>query len=197
MPIDDSNILRVDLYEIFKEAEHLTSIKSRMIEDDALAQKIIISPDEYILLVSFMNDATSIIADAGSYVYTSEMSGLDSLTDRYTEENPNPNDEFELQDLNWLQKKSGELLKDDQQPILIFSMPELEGSLVYKWTVVQTFIKGAILEYILHKWYRHNGLNEDAAMAYQMFEMWVDKIRFNSVSNIKNIGKSRKFRPYG
>lgn len=196
MAVDESNVLRVDLEDIINEARHRTELKSRSIQDDAMAQKIAMSDDDYTILTSWILECAGIIGNEANYIWHPSQTGLDSISNPYTEQDPNPNDAFDVTDLNTLQKQSSELMPKNIPDFLVFNMPQLEGALIYKYTIIQTMIRSAMIEYLLAKWYNDCGLMQDSQIAGMAFNNWKSQVRFNAVTSQKNLKTPRMYRAY-
>lgn len=196
MAINTFNSLRVDLKDIYKECGQRTSFHSRVYQEDELNQKVVISDDDYEILYRFTEEAANLIANHANYITCSSQTGLEALTADFTEENPNPYDAVPLEDLNERQKQTGELLDKGEMDTLEFNISQIEDMDAKRYSIVKGFIRSAILEYILYKWYSMNRINDEAQKAFTEFEKFKDLVRFNSVTNRKRIKKSRNYRAY-
>lgn len=197
MAVDDSNVLRVDIEDMINEARHRTELKSRVLGDDAMSQKIVISDDDYSIIMSWLFEVAGLLANDANYIWNAEQSGLDAISDPWEEGEENPNNDVELIDLDTRQKRTSEFLSKGEMDTITFSSPQLTGKTILKYSFVKTLIRSAMIEYILFKWWDSCGVNEDSAKSYAQYENWKDQVRFNSVTNIRNINLTRKVRPMG
>ena len=76
---------------------------------------------------------------------------------------------------------------------LQFNVEQMQGLTPLKYSVTQTQIRAALIEYILFKWYEVNKIPDMMAMKWQQFEYWVNKLKTNTLNMQKTI-KTRK--PY-
>lgn len=196
MAINDFNNLRVDLLDIYKECEHRTSLHSRVFEANSMNQEIVICRDDYPVLHSFANTAASIIADNSNYITHTNQTGFEALTSSYTPNEPNLFDDNELIDLDEREKQTGELLVKGEMDTLDFGITNTEGVDIKRYSIVQTYMRNAILEYILFKWYSDNRINDESRKAWDQFTTFKDHLRFNSIANIKRKKLNRKYRLY-
>lgn len=196
MAVNTFNSLRVDLKDIYKECGQRTSFHSRVYQEDELNQKVVISDDDYEILYRFTEEAANLIANHANYITCSSQTGLEALTADFTEENPNPYDVVALEDLNERQKQTGELLDKGEMDTLEFNISQIEDMDAKRYSIVKGFIRSAILEYILYKWYSMNRINDEAQKAFTEFEKFKDLVRFNSVTNRKRVKKTRNYRAY-
>ena len=193
MAVDTSNNVRVDLQDIYNACEEESAYHSRMMNNNEDHQRIIICSDDYRLIHPWAMEAASIIADSCNYITNTSQTGLDAISNPYTEGDPNPNDGEEVIDLMVNQKQTGEYLSKAVMDTLEFNVEQMDGMTPIKYTVTQTYIRAAIIQYVLYKWYEVNRLTDSMAMKYQSFENWITKLGNNSLSNQKAI-KTRK--PY-
>lgn len=196
MAVNDFNNLRVDLSDIYKECERRTSFHSRVFEEGELNQRIVICEDDYEQLYKFSEEAANMIANNANYISCATETGLEALTADFTEEEPNANDESTLEDLNERQKQTGELLVKGEMDTMTFNVDELEGMDIKRFTIIQGFIRSAILEYILYKWYSMCRINDEAQKALAEFDKFNKLVRFNSITNRKRVKKTRLYRAY-
>lgn len=200
MAVNDFNSNRVDLKDIYRECEKRTSFHSRVYQGDELNQSIVISADDYDQLFRFSDEAANLIANHANYITCSTQTGLEALTADFTEQDPNPHDTVALEDLDERQKQTGELLDKGEMDILEFNIPELdnlkEDEKIKRYNIVKGFIRSAILEYILYKWYSMTRVNDEAQKSLQEHEKFKDLVRFNSVTNRKRVKKTRSYRAY-
>lgn len=194
MQLDTSNILRVDLQDIYNSCEHQTAIHSRIFNEDKSNQEIVICKDDYAIIHPWAMEAASLVADACNYITSTNQSGLDAITDRSTEQIPNPYNEKEILDLTQTQKQTGERLNQGLMDILTFNVEQMEGMLPLKYTVTQTYIRSAIVEYVLFKWYELNKITDAMRLKYEQFEFWKNELRTITFNNQKAIKVRKPYR---
>ena len=194
MNLDTSNILRVDLQEIYNSCEHQTALHSRIHNEDKNNQEVIICRDDYAVIHAWAMEAASLIADACNYITNTNQSGLDAITDHFTQADPNPNDEKDLIDLTVNEKQTGERLSSQMMDILTFSVEQMEGMLPLKYTVTQTYIRSAIVEYVLFKWYELNKIQDAMRLKYEQFGFWKNELLTNTFNSQKTIQTRKAYR---
>jgi hypothetical protein len=188
MAVDNSNAIRVDLQEIYNSCEQQTSYHSRVHKDDEDNQKIVICKDDYRMIHSWANEAAVLIADACNYITNTSQTGLDAISNPYTTENPNPNDEVtDIRDLMVDQKQTGEFLSKGVMDTMEFNVTQMQGITPLKYTVTQTQIRAAIIEYVLFKWYELNKITDAMRIKYEQFEFWLNALQNNTFNNQKTI----------
>jgi hypothetical protein len=106
----------------------------------------------------------------------------------------NPNDEKDHLDLTQSQKQSGESLDRGIMDTLEFNVDQMEGMTPLKYTVTQTQIRAALIEYVLFKWYSLNKINDEAGKSYQQFEYWKTQLMTNSLNNQKTYKVRKPYR---
>ena len=194
MALDTSNNVRVDLQDIYNACEEQTAYHSRMINNDEHHQRIIICADDYRLIHPWAMEASSLIADCCNYITNATQTGLDAISNPFGAGQTNPNDEKEPIDLMVNQKQTGEYLSKAVMDTLQFNVEQMTGMTPLKYTVTQTYIRAAIIEYVLFKWYELNRLTDSMSMKYKSFEDWVSKLQNNSLNNIKAIKTKKPYR---
>ncbi len=184
MAVDSSNNVRVDLQDIFNSCEQQTAYLSRSFGNNAESQKVVITADDYGLVWPWANEAAVIIADSCNYITNTSQTGLDAISNHLTD--PNPNDDLNHVDLQQNQKQTGELLSKRVMDTLEFNVDQMEGLDPLKYTLTQTQIRAAIIEYILFKWYEGNPLTLSMApQKWQQFNYWKSELMTNSLNNQK------------
>lgn len=194
MPVDTSNTIRVDLQEIFDSCEKQTRYHSDIFQGGELNQNIVICGDDYELIFPWANDAAVLIADACNYITNTSQTGLEAISNPFTTENPNPADQVEdIRDLMADQKQTGEYLSKAVMDTMQFNVVQMANYDPLKYTVTQSQIRAAMIEYILFKWYELNKINDEMAKKWKQFEFWLNKLKTNTFNNQKTI-KTKK--PY-
>lgn len=193
MQIDISNIIRVDLQDIYNSCEEQTAYHSRVINNNEEYLRIIICQDDYRLIHPWAMEAASLIADSCNYISNAGQTGLDAISNPYASGQTNPNDSKNPSDLMQNEKQTGEYLSKEELDEIEFNVEQMFNISPLKYTVIQTYLRAAIIEYVLYKWYELNRIADSSAIKYQTFEEWVSKLENNSLNNQKAI-KTRK--PY-
>jgi hypothetical protein len=204
MAEDISNNVRVDLQEIFDSCEQQTAYHSRMVNNNEENQRIIISEDDYGLIWPWANDAAVLLADACNYITNTTQSGLDAISSPYIDADPeadppiegtvNTFDAEDHLDLTQAQKQTGELLSKKAMDTLIFNVDQMEGMTPLKYTVTQSQIRAAIIEYVLFKWYELNRITDSMSLKWQQFEYWKGHLMTNSLNNQKTFKVRKPYR---
>ncbi len=165
-----------------------------MINNNEDNQRIIICADDYRLIHPWAMEASSLIADSCNYISNANQTGLEAISNPYSSGQTNPNDAKDILDLTVNQKQTGEYLSKDEMDEIEFNVEQMFDLSPLKYTVIQTYIRAAIIEYVLFKWYELNRLTDSMAMKYRSFEDWVMKLRNNSLSNQKAIRTKKPYR---
>jgi hypothetical protein len=192
--MDTSNILRVDISKIYLEAESRSVDIAESIDPTGVRHDVlVICGADYPQLHEFMVRGTSEIADRANYLNCDTETGLQAITAKC------PTDyccDTDLTTLPETPKINGELLDTSISNFILFNIPELENVDLDRRSVVQSYLKEAIISYLLSEWY---GLKAEPSM-YQFyagkFENEVQKVRFNSITNKKTRSSRRKYRLY-
>lgn len=194
MAEDTFNSIRVDLQEIYDHCEERTTYHSRIHKEDLQNQEIVICIDDYRLIHAFANEAASLIADAANYITDTNQTGIEALTANFTEESPNENDSKTILQLMNNEKQTGELLNKGAMDVMQFNVRQMEGFTPLKYTVTQTYIRSAMIEYILFKWYELNKINDAMKNAYDQYEKWLTKVRNNTFAHQKTVNTRKNYR---
>ena len=81
-------------------------------------------------------------------------------------------------------RKTGEKLTSSSGDTITFQIDDLNTDQT-RYTVVQGFIRSALINYSLYKWYTLMGLGEDASVELAEFNVAVDRVRYNLYLNKK------------
>jgi len=193
MNIDSNNILRVDLYDCYRQAESISVYKALTVREGLDSDVIAICEDDYKLLHPFAMEAASKIADHAGYIQCANETGLDALTnDCETEDCETP-----LEEVPESTKLKGESMDPDLKDLILFNIDELASVDLNRYTVVQTYIQEAITHYILMKWYHTVARYDFSRQEEELYNNALSKVRFNSVTNKKRVNIHRKPRPFG
>jgi hypothetical protein len=196
MQTDNFNSIRVDFQDIFNETIALSKFHSRMVEDDMLSEKIVICPDDFGVIFSFANEGAVQIADNANYISVASQTGFEALTAAYTAESPNPHDAKNVRDLMNNEKQTGELLDKGEMDIMDFNVTEMEGINPLKYTITQTYIRSALIHYILYKWFQINKITDAMMLNFSEFEKFKYLIKTNSLNSQKTINTRKAYRPF-
>jgi hypothetical protein len=160
-------------------------------------QEIIITKDDYPLIHNFCQEGAGFIASAANYITGTSQNAIQAISNPYTEENPNPYDDEELQDLRESMKQSGEFMSVGPLNTMVFNVVQLEGVEVLEYTITQSWIRSALIHYILHKWYLLNKIYDAASDNFLKYEDFKGKVRTSALSNQKTIRAKRPYQPFG
>lgn len=192
MAVDTSNNVRVDLQEMFNSCEELSEKHFRREHGGSQDfQHLVITKDDYSIIFPWANDAAVLIADSVNYITNTSQTGLEAISNPYTVDDPNPNDEEDILDLTQDKKQTGEYLSKAEMDTMEFNVDQMEGMTPLKYTVTQSQIRAAMIEYILFKWYELNNQPSSMAMKWTQFQFWLNQLANNSLNNQKTI-RARK-----
>jgi hypothetical protein len=196
MATDVNNILRVDLPEIYDECQGMTEIKARALEldPDVFAISVVVKNQIH----SFAMEGASLIADNASIIRNSAQTGMDALTYKEEDDEPDPPVENDYGDIIPPYGEDTDLnqkLVKKTQDLILFEIEDIETE-SNRYTVVQNFIKSALVHYILFKWYELVAKPELAAIEFVEYEKFTGKARFNSIRNQGRINEVRPYRMY-
>ena len=181
MAIDNSNLLRVDLNDVYDLIENISAHRSQALDEGQTVDIMAVVEDDRIKIYPFIILATAEIADRSNYIQNVHQNGLEALT-RSTD------GDFVDQEIDMVPEKHklmGESLSPNPLDTLVFAVPELENFTPNKYTIIQEYIKEAIVRFALYKWYAMLNASQFASEEYQFFERAVSQLRFNSITNRK------------
>ena len=92
-------------------------------------------------------------------------------------------------------RKTGEKLTASAGDTITFQITDLNTDQT-RYTIVQGFIRSALINYSLYKWYSLVGLGEEASLELAEFNVAKDRVRYNAVGNHRNKKISRKYRTF-
>jgi hypothetical protein len=188
MAVDSSNILRVELKDIFDAVEMETAHKSEALDEGATVDVMAVVQDDRQDIVPFILLACAEIADHSNYIQDENQNGLDALT-------RDSNGDYDGTDLSCVDEKQkliGESLDSNTRDLLVFSISELENFNPNKYTIVQEYIKESIIRFTLHKWYHMKNQRSLSIQEYELYERSLDKVKNNSITNKKRKSVRRK-----
>lgn len=190
--MDTKNILRLDIDRIYKETESRSiDIAESVDPSGEMNDVIVICGADYEQLHHFLIRGTSEIADRANYVSCADETGLDAITAQCPPEYCCSDD---LKEMPSFPKLKGELMDTSYTNQIIFNIPELQNIKLERHTIVQSYIKEAIISYLLAAWYELKAKPDLAVLYQSKFEKEVQKVKFNSVVNQKRLSSSRKYR---
>lgn len=195
MALDTSNNVRVDLQEMYNACEEQSDKHAReYAQSEESKQNIVICADDYRLVHAWAMEAAVVIADACNYISNTSQSGLDAISNPYTAENPNPHDEAaDVRLLTQNQKQTGEYLSKQPMDTLEFNVEQMQGMTPLKYTLTQTQIRAAMIEYILFKWYELNRITDAMNLKWRQFEYWLNQLQTNSLNGMKSINARKSY----
>lgn len=181
MAVDSSNILRVELLDIYQSLEKISAHRAEAFDGGETVDVIAIVEDDREDVYPDIMLACALIADAANYVQNQDQNGLDALT-RISD------GIYEGYTLDYVPEKEkliGESLDPDERDTLSFTVPELENFTPNKYTIVQTYIKEAIVRFVLSRWYHMKNKQQFSKEELELFEEAIGNLKFNSVTNKK------------
>jgi len=215
MSLDQKNILRIDLQEVYHECQRMSAISVHALYQDGARPEF--HPDFFVIsdeenevnqLHSFAMEGASMISNHASMVKHYAQTGIDALTyykdlekpteadshneDDKTVEDPDGNTIL-TQDINNNQFNPGQKLVDKEQDIVLFSIENLPDDQT-RYTVVQQFIKSSLIHYCLYKWWQLKNLGDLSMSNEKEFYSYLSKVKMNAIhqQNIKNIETPQK-----
>lgn len=198
MIVDNSNILRVDLPEIYAECERRTAYKSKALGIDI--DTYVLTSNEQEQLHSFAMTGAGEIANKGNMIKSATQTGVEALS--YTEsatvllENPAANDNGVVPETMSKTHEAGQKLDLDIMDLVIFEINSDIKSDHNRYTVVQGFIKEALICFVLYKWWLLMDKKDIAAIEFEEYEKSLSSLKFNAVNNHADKCAQRKVRYY-
>ena len=223
MATDSKNTSRLDLDNIYDSIKRRTfyKCKARNLDHD----KYGISGEDTQVLYEFITEGAEIIANSANYIKFHTQSGYDALTyySQYEKQDTDNDGKFKFEsdtdedgDLtnpdsveidnedimyqddnsdNLGDRKTGEKLTASAGDTITFQITDLNTDQT-RYTIVQGFIRSALINYSLYKWYSLVGLGEEASLELAEFNVAKDRVRYNAVGNHRNKKISRKYRTF-
>jgi hypothetical protein len=193
---DTKNILRFDLEEIYEECQSITEAKSRAL---ALNTDIFsISSGVKNQIHQFALEGAGIIANNASLIRHSTQTGLDGITYQQSvdEPDPVPVNEFDKEiPINGQCADEGQKLNKGIMDMVLFEIEDVDSE-INRYTLVQSFIRSAMIHYILYKWYKTVGKIDVASIEKDEFDYFTGLVNFNAVKNQNRKAASRPIRFY-
>lgn len=197
MAVDSGNILRVDLAEIHQEVKDRTHLKAGFLNLDP--DTFAINANTKPLIHQFALEGAGIVADHAGYIKNSAQTGLDGLTYCADVDNPDPapTNEFdkEIEQMGEKKVNPGEKLESSLMDFVLFEIEDIPSEL-NRYTLVQGYIKSALIHYILYKWFHLQSRPDLANPEFIEFENFKGKVRFNSVRNYRKAKNGRPYRQF-
>ena len=223
MATDSKNTSRLDLDDIYDSIKRRTfyKCKARNLDHD----KYGISGEDTQVLYEFITEGAEIVANSANYIKFHTQSGYDALTyySQYEKQDTDNDGKFKFEsdtdedgDLtnpdsveidnedimyqddnsdNLGDRKTGEKLTASAGDTITFQITDLNTDQT-RYTIVQGFIRSALINYSLYKWYSLVGLGEEASLEIAEFNVAKDRVRYNAVGNHRNKKISRKYRTF-
>ena len=223
MATDSKNTSRLDLDDIYDSIKRRTfyKCKARNLDHD----KYGISGEDTQVLYEFITEGAEIVANSANYIKFHTQSGYDALTyySEYEKQDTDNDGKFKFEsdtdedgDLinpdsveidnedimyqddnsdNLGDRKTGEKLTASAGDTITFQITDLNTDQT-RYTIVQGFIRSALINYSLYKWYSLVGLGEEASLELAEFNVAKDRVRYNAVGNHRNKKISRKYRTF-
>ena len=223
MATDSKNTTRLDLDDIYDSIKRRTfyKCKARNLDHD----KYGISGEDTQVLYEFITEGAEIVANSVNYIKFHTQSGYDALTyySQYEKQDTDNDGKFKFEsdtdedgDLtnpdsveidnedimyqddnsdNLGDRKTGEKLTASAGDTITFQITDLNTDQT-RYTIVQGFIRSALINYSLYKWYSLVGLGEEASLELAEFNVAKDRVRYNAVGNHRNKKISRKYRTF-
>jgi len=223
MATDSKNTTRLDLDDIYDSIKRRTfyKCKARNLDHD----KYGISGEDTQVLYEFITEGAEIVANSANYIKFHTQSGYDALTyySQYEKQDTDNDGKFKFEsdtdedgDLtnpdsveidnedimyqddnsdNLGDRKTGEKLTAGAGDTITFQITDLNTDQT-RYTIVQGFIRSALINYSLYKWYSLVGLGEEASLELAEFNVAKDRVRYNAVGNHRNKKISRKYRTF-
>ena len=223
MATDSKNTSRLDLDDIYDSIKRRTfyKCKARNLDHD----KYGISGEDTQVLYEFITEGAEIVANSANYIKFHTQSGYDALTyySEYEKQDTDNDGKFKFEsdtdedgDLinpdsveidnedimyqddnsdNLGDRKAGEKLTSSAGDTITFQITDLNTDQT-RYTIVQGFIRSALINYSLYKWYSLVGLGEEASLELAEFNVAKDRVRYNAVGNHRNKKISRKYRTF-
>ena len=223
MATDSKNTSRLVLDDIYDSIKRRTfyKCKARNLDHD----KYGISGEDTQVLYEFITEGAEIVANSANYIKFHTQSGYDALTyySQYEKQDTDNDGKFKFEsdtdedgDLtnpdsveidnedimyqddnsdNLGDRKTGEKLTASAGDTITFQITDLNTDQT-RYTIVQGFIRSALINYSLYKWYSLVGLGEEASLELAEFNVAKDRVRYNAVGNHRNKKISRKYRTF-
>lgn len=198
MSLDSKNILRVDLPEIYdaikrRVAYHLSARKDLHFDDFGITEQ------ETQELHDIVMDGCTHIADNCHMVKHVDQTGIDALTyyeilETKEDENgdgviTDPEDqEISTDSVTNTEHLPGQKLDPNTMTYQLFEIPGLVDEQL-RYTVVQRFIRKAIISYALKEWWMIKSQYDWARIYEAQFENDLESVRYNTITSHNDKGK--------
>jgi len=218
--VDQKNISRVDLNEIYNTVQRMSFLALRGLNKGGVDFHIddyAIMESEYPTLHDFAMEGMSMIANETNRIKFYTQTGIDALTNYQSLEDPendvsyvDPDTEvvedetvtdpdgntINVKDISGKQFTTGEKLVPTGQDTIEFELPDWplpDGDATRthnRYTVVQQFIKTSLEHYILYKWWKLHSLFELANANEAEYWKVVRELRSN-ITSLHNESSTR------
>lgn len=205
MGVDIKNITRLDLKDIFKNIKRQCAYN--LASDGPEEERFIISDNDMEQLWEFFIEGCSLIATEGKMAKHHFQTGLDAITFYDELENPllydtnedgiitGPDgDDVNIENIGNRNHFAGQKLANSNPDYILVSIDNVEDDQL-RYTIVQQFIKSALISYVLMKWWMMVGKMHLAQPHQMSYEVYLTKIKENSISNQKIIKSRIPLRP--
>lgn len=221
--VDIKNIIRIDIDEIFNAIKRKSFyIVRALAAQNGKGENF--HPDDYAIsdnelqeVCDSLMEGASQISNYASMVKNHTQSGIDALTFYQDLETPLDADSFVdpdtevdydeyitgpdgntvlVTDIIGKEHETGEKLSKGIGDTVLFSVEGLEDD-QNRYTVVQQFIREALIAFVLYKWFTLMGVSSQASIHSSEFDKMVQKVRFNAVNTHQRKNRVRNTRPLG
>jgi len=211
MANDEKNDVRIDFPEIFQEIKEQCAhnLNSTSVGD---WDRYVIGESDTNRVYQFVQEASADIANQAHMIKHRSQTGIDALTNYQELEYPeldasydeeartvtSPDGEtIELNDIPGRRHAAEQKLNPSDAPdtIELFTVEGLEPENKTRYTVVQTFIKQAVVHYVLMKWWLMKIQPQLAESNQIMYENALGSLIHNSVHNQERKNVRAQMRP--
>lgn len=209
--VDSKNALRVDIPQIFEEIQEQCAhnLDSTTYPEERWDRLSINESDQNRIWI-FIEEASADIANNAHMIKHHEQTGLDALTYYEVLECPEDFDTDGDREVTGpdqtpinLNDIPGRIHFEQQkldasatmQQVSLFSVDGLEPTEKNRYTIVQTFIKQALVHYVLMKWWMMKMQPTLAESNQMMYNNALQNIIHNAIHNQKRKGVRTKMRP--
>lgn len=194
MNVDSKNLLRVDIVDIYKDCKNRTNIYAMAQGLDV--NKFTINSNTMDLVHTFAIEGSGLIADKSSMVKSATQSGFDALTfDEELDDQEETDEDGLVIDQMGENLSEGEKLTSGIMDLVLFEIEDVRSEW-NRYTVVQNYIKTAMVHYILYKYYATLGMMDAAAINKVAYEENLENVKYNSVRNHERKKACKPYRLY-
>ena len=179
--------------QIKKQVRH--TVLARELDEDRFA----ISDFETDILHDFAMEGFAAIADEAHMVKHDDQTGIDAVSYNEQLELETDADEDEIIDkdddesgetdvavkeVTGESHRVGEKLSYDKTDLIVFSIDGLEDD-IKRYTVVQQFIRMALINFVIMRWWLLKAQPDLASNSQALYDSSLEKVRFNSIRNLQ------------